>query len=149
MREKGGERREERGWGRENTNKKFKNNPEFNDNTTTFFITNFPDEVKAADLLETFARYWRVGEVFIPVRRDRFDKRFGFARFAEVKDAELLLKKIKVHGLALTRSEPMSHVLNGVTTAPGRQHRGLTLNHKGRGVWMLEAQGRGSLTNMY
>jgi hypothetical protein len=36
-----------------------------------------------------------VAEVFIPARRDRFGKRFGFARFAEVKDAELLLKKIE------------------------------------------------------
>ncbi|MCI44804.1 hypothetical protein A2U01_0066043, partial [Trifolium medium] len=38
---------------------------------------------------------WKVGEVFIPAKRDKFGRRFGFARFAEVKDACELLKKIE------------------------------------------------------
>jgi RNA recognition motif-containing protein len=95
MREKPGERRGEGGGGKELTTQNFKNHPEYKDNITTFFITNFPDNIKAADLLDTFARYWRVGEVFIPARRDRFGKRIGFARFAEVKEAQDLLKKIE------------------------------------------------------
>jgi hypothetical protein len=95
MSEKVGERRGDGGGGKESTTQKFKNHPEHNDKITTFFITNFPENIKAADLLGTFARFWKVGEVFIPARRDRFGKRFGFARFAEVKDAQELLKKIE------------------------------------------------------
>jgi RNA recognition motif-containing protein len=87
MSEKVRERRGDGGGGKESTTQKFKNHPEHNDKITTFFITNFPENIKAADLLGTFARFWKVGEVFIPARRDRFGKRFGFARFAEVKDA--------------------------------------------------------------
>jgi RNA recognition motif-containing protein len=71
MREKGRERRSdgERGKGfSKNTN----NHPENIEDTTTFYITNFPDKITAADLLETFARYWRIVEVFIPAKRDKF-----------------------------------------------------------------------------
>ncbi|MCI53926.1 hypothetical protein A2U01_0075173, partial [Trifolium medium] len=40
-------------------------------------------------------RYWKVGEVFIPAKRDKFDRRFRFARFEEVRDAQALLDKIE------------------------------------------------------
>ncbi|GAU51926.1 hypothetical protein TSUD_417090, partial [Trifolium subterraneum] len=46
------------------------------------------------DLWETFARYWRVGEVYIPVKRDKFGRRFGFARFPDVQDAMGLLQRL-------------------------------------------------------
>ncbi|MCI47329.1 hypothetical protein A2U01_0068570, partial [Trifolium medium] len=47
------------------------------------------------DLLESFNRYWRIEEVFIPAKRDRFGRRFRFARFADVMDAQALLDKIE------------------------------------------------------
>jgi hypothetical protein len=61
---------------------------------TTFFFTNFPEEVKAVDLWPRFARYGRVGEVFIPSKVDRQGKRFGFVKFREVKDATELLRSL-------------------------------------------------------
>ncbi|KAK2418293.1 Major facilitator superfamily protein [Trifolium repens] len=68
----------------------YRNNPA---NTTTFYITNFPDDVN--DLWKSFARYWRVGEVYIPAKTDRHGKRFGFARFADVDNVQSLLEKIE------------------------------------------------------
>jgi hypothetical protein len=64
-------------------------------NTTTFYITNFPDNVNATDLWKSFSRYWTVGEVYIPAKTDRQGKRFGFARFADVDDVQSLLEKIE------------------------------------------------------
>jgi hypothetical protein len=69
--------------------------PESTNNTTTFYITNFPDDISASDIWTSFDRYWRVGEVYIPAKIDRLGKRFGFARFVDVTDAQSLLEKIE------------------------------------------------------
>jgi hypothetical protein len=34
-------------------------------------------------------------EVYIPAKRDKFNRRFGFARFVEVEDAQWLLEQIE------------------------------------------------------
>jgi hypothetical protein len=75
-------------------------NPNFlgyhhNSNITTFFISNFPEDVTTDDLWATFSNYWRVGEVYVPSRRDKFNRRFGFARFVEVEDVDWLLEKLE------------------------------------------------------
>jgi hypothetical protein len=61
---------------------------------TSYFFTNFPDDVKAVDMWPRFARFGRVGEVFIPAKVDKQGKRFGFVKFREVKDATELLRCI-------------------------------------------------------
>ncbi|GAU50425.1 hypothetical protein TSUD_300250 [Trifolium subterraneum] len=40
-------------------------------------------------------RYWRVGEVYIPDKRDGVGKRFGFVRFEDVEDQQKLLQRIE------------------------------------------------------
>jgi RNA recognition motif-containing protein len=61
---------------------------------TSYFFTNFPDDVKAVDLWPKFARFGRVGEVFIPAKVDKQGKSFGFVKFREVRDATELLRCI-------------------------------------------------------
>ncbi|PNX60235.1 hypothetical protein L195_g051821, partial [Trifolium pratense] len=61
---------------------------------TSFFFTNFPDDVKAVDLWPRFARFTRVGEVFILAKVDKRGRRFGFVKFREVKDATELLRRL-------------------------------------------------------
>ncbi|GAU42702.1 hypothetical protein TSUD_43120 [Trifolium subterraneum] len=39
--------------------------------------------------------YWKVGEVYIPNKRDKVGKRFGFARFEDVVDQQKLLQRIE------------------------------------------------------
>ncbi|MCH99441.1 RNA-binding protein 25-like, partial [Trifolium medium] len=62
---------------------------------TTFYFTNFPEYLTVEDLWEKFARIWRVDEVFIPLKLDRKGKRFGFVRFWEIQNVEMLLRKIE------------------------------------------------------
>jgi hypothetical protein len=54
---------------------------------TSFYFTNFPDDIKAADLWSKFARYGRVGEVYIPDKRDKQGRRFGFVKYRDIVDA--------------------------------------------------------------
>ncbi|MCI19800.1 RNA-binding protein 25-like, partial [Trifolium medium] len=63
--------------------------------TTSFFFTNFPEETTTLELWNIFRSFWRVGEVYIPNKRDKAGKRFGFARFEDVEDQQKLLQKIE------------------------------------------------------
>lgn len=57
-----------------------------NSNTSTLFLSNFPDSFNAKDTWEIFQSYWEIQEVFIPGKRDKHGNRFGFARFVDVQD---------------------------------------------------------------
>jgi RNA recognition motif-containing protein len=58
--------------------------------TTSFFITNFPEEATTAELWKVFLRYGRIGEVYIPKKRDKKGRRFGFVKFKEVAEVDAL-----------------------------------------------------------
>jgi hypothetical protein len=45
-------------------------------------------------LWKVFARYGRVGEVFIPKKLDKWGGRFGFVKFMEVKNVEELSRRL-------------------------------------------------------
>ncbi|MCI42072.1 RNA recognition motif, partial [Trifolium medium] len=57
--------------------------------TTSFFVTNFPDDASTEDLWKLFVKYGRVGEVYIPKKLDIRGRRFGFVKFKEVKEVEM------------------------------------------------------------
>jgi hypothetical protein len=63
--------------------------------TTSFFFTNFPEETQAVELWSLFAKHGRIGEVYIPNKRDKRGNRFGFVRFKEVKDIESLSSRLE------------------------------------------------------
>jgi hypothetical protein len=62
--------------------------------TTSFFITNFPEEATTEDLWKLFLKYGRIGEVFIPRKRDKKGRRFGFVKFKEVVEIEALTESL-------------------------------------------------------
>ncbi|GJX19774.1 nucleotide-binding alpha-beta plait domain-containing protein [Tanacetum coccineum] len=55
------------------------------------FITNFPDSFSAKDLFKTCSQYGYVVDVYIPNKRSKFGKRFGFVRFIKVFNEERLV----------------------------------------------------------
>ncbi|KAK2413385.1 zinc finger CCCH domain-containing protein [Trifolium repens] len=65
--------------------------------STSFFFTNFPEELVWGDLWKLFSRYGSVCDVFIPKKVDKWGRKFGFVKFKEVKDeeVELLSKKLE------------------------------------------------------
>ncbi|MCI42544.1 endonuclease/exonuclease/phosphatase family protein, partial [Trifolium medium] len=49
--------------------------------TTSFFVTNFPDDATSDDLWKLFLKFGKVGEVYIPKKLDKRGRRFGFVKF--------------------------------------------------------------------
>jgi RNA recognition motif-containing protein len=62
--------------------------------STSFFITNFPEQLGWGDIWKIFTRYGSVSDVFIPKKVDKWGRRFGFVKFKEVRDVEELGRKL-------------------------------------------------------
>ncbi|GJV61083.1 RNA-directed DNA polymerase, eukaryota [Tanacetum coccineum] len=96
--------------------------------STSVFVTNFPDQMCAKDLWHTCKQYGQVVDAYIPNRRSKAGKRFGFVRFIKVFDEESLVNNLctmwvgrhKLHAnLPRFQREPLnkhskSHNDNGV-----------------------------------
>ncbi|GKB98256.1 nucleotide-binding alpha-beta plait domain-containing protein [Tanacetum coccineum] len=67
---------------------------EVNKISISIFITNFPDQFYAKDLWRVCNQYGKVIDAFIPNRRTKSGKRFGFVRFIKVLDVDRLVNNI-------------------------------------------------------
>jgi hypothetical protein len=56
--------------------------------STSFYFTNFPEDLKSGDLWEVFAKFGHVVDVYIPFKVDKRGKRFGFVKFKDVLDVD-------------------------------------------------------------
>lgn len=65
-----------------------------NEEASSFFVTEFPEEMSAKDLFEIFNGYGLVMEVAIPPRRDKKGRRFRFLRFKKVENERVLATKL-------------------------------------------------------
>ncbi|PWA90517.1 hypothetical protein CTI12_AA099490 [Artemisia annua] len=61
--------------------------------STSVFVTNFPDSFSAKDLFHTCKQYGHVVDSFIPIKKSKAGKRFGFVRFINVFNVERPPKK--------------------------------------------------------
>ncbi|GKC87099.1 RNA-directed DNA polymerase, eukaryota, partial [Tanacetum coccineum] len=62
--------------------------------STSVFVTNFPNQFNAKDLWNTCKQYGYVVDTFIPIRRSKAGKRFGFVRFIKVFNVERLVSNL-------------------------------------------------------
>ncbi|GJT54195.1 RNA-directed DNA polymerase, eukaryota [Tanacetum coccineum] len=62
--------------------------------STSVFVTNFPDQYGAKDLWNSCKAYGYVVDAYIPDRRSKAGKRFGFVRFIKVFDVERLISNL-------------------------------------------------------
>ncbi|MCI32184.1 RNA-binding protein 25-like, partial [Trifolium medium] len=63
--------------------------------STSFYFTNFLEELGWGDLWKLFAKYGSVCDVFIPKKMDKWGRRFGFVKFKEVNDVDALSSKLE------------------------------------------------------
>ncbi|GAU18663.1 hypothetical protein TSUD_124960 [Trifolium subterraneum] len=61
----------------------------------SFFVTNFPDNSTVEELWKVFAKYGRLGDVYIPSKVDKWGKKFAFVKFREVKEEGVLSQNLK------------------------------------------------------
>jgi hypothetical protein len=62
--------------------------------TTSFFFTNYLVDTQVTELWKLFAKFGRVGEVYIPKKLDKQRHKFGFVKFKEVTDVEELSSRL-------------------------------------------------------
>ncbi|GJW40974.1 RNA-directed DNA polymerase, eukaryota [Tanacetum coccineum] len=62
--------------------------------STSIFITNFLDSFSAKDLFHSCKKYGHVVDSFIPTKRTKDGKRFGFVRFINVFNVERLVNNL-------------------------------------------------------
>nr|GEV75048.1 UvrD-like helicase, ATP-binding domain, P-loop containing nucleoside triphosphate hydrolase [Tanacetum cinerariifolium] len=62
--------------------------------STSVFVTNFPDQFSAKDLWNTCKQYGSVVDAFIPNRKSKAGKRFGFGRFIKTFDVDRLVNNL-------------------------------------------------------
>ncbi|KAK2375109.1 zinc finger CCCH domain-containing protein [Trifolium repens] len=64
-------------------------------NSTSFYVSNFPEEFNVGDLWKIFAHYGSVGDVYIPNKVDKRGKKFAFVKFKGVKEVEELARRLE------------------------------------------------------
>jgi len=73
-------------------------------NSISFYFSNLPDYTKKTELCKVFDACGKVKDVFIPSKRNKEGKRFGFVRFFDEGSSEgllLKLQQIQVHSAKL------------------------------------------------
>ncbi|GKA00894.1 RNA-directed DNA polymerase, eukaryota [Tanacetum coccineum] len=62
--------------------------------STSIFVTNFPDSFSAKDLFRSCKQYGHVVDAFIPTKRSKSGKKFGFVRFINVFNVDRLVNNL-------------------------------------------------------
>lgn len=76
---------------------------------TSFYFTNFPEEITKRELWSHFSQWGEVKEVFIPNRRNKEGRRYGFVRLRgviEVRNVEKALDNSFIRGVKLHVNTP-------------------------------------------
>ncbi|GJS67187.1 nucleotide-binding alpha-beta plait domain-containing protein [Tanacetum coccineum] len=85
--------------------------------STSIYVTNFPDSFSAKELFQTCSQYGHVVDSFIPEKKSKIGKRFGFVRFINVFNVDRLVgnlctiwvNRFKLHAnLARYQREPLN-----------------------------------------
>nr|GEZ99884.1 nucleotide-binding alpha-beta plait domain-containing protein [Tanacetum cinerariifolium] len=62
--------------------------------STTIYVSNFPESFSAKDLFHSCKQYGHVVDTFIPFKKSKDGKRFGFVSFINVFNAERLVSNL-------------------------------------------------------
>nr|GEY60242.1 nucleotide-binding alpha-beta plait domain-containing protein [Tanacetum cinerariifolium] len=62
--------------------------------STSIYVSNFPESFSAKDLFHSCKKYGHVDDTFIPFKRSKDGKRFGFVRFINVFNVERLVSNL-------------------------------------------------------
>ncbi|GJY71660.1 nucleotide-binding alpha-beta plait domain-containing protein [Tanacetum coccineum] len=90
--------------------------------STSVYVTNFPDNVSAKELFLACKQYGHVVDSYIPVKKSKYGKRFGFVKFINVFSEERLVNnlctvwigRVRLHANIARFQRPNGDVLNGI-----------------------------------
>ncbi|KAK7283182.1 hypothetical protein RIF29_12550 [Crotalaria pallida] len=126
-------------------------------NSVSFFFTNFPDDYGTYKLWKVFSEVGSVGDVFLPGKRDKGGRRFGFVRFKPSVDIRWLEEKLRnlwigdrkvwVNRAKYERERPSSQVKEGKSDAQGTFDPGVRAGNSLQGAWKTPLVFRNDSTN--
>jgi RNA recognition motif-containing protein len=80
---------------RRHRDRKAEDNMDKKVSSTTIYFTNFPDEVHLQELIYRFSKFGDIEDIYIPEKRNKSGKHFGFVRFRGAEDMKLIEAKMK------------------------------------------------------
>lgn len=87
--------RSNRLWGQKVSNGRTKEHlRKVDEKSISFLFKNFPEDCSLETLKECFSKVGRISDIFLPKKRDRYGKVFGFVRFPRIYNEEDLLTKL-------------------------------------------------------
>ncbi|GJW31526.1 RNA-directed DNA polymerase, eukaryota [Tanacetum coccineum] len=103
----------------------------------SIYVTNFPDYCTAKDLFQSCKVYGHVVDSYIPIKRSKSGKRFGFVRFINVFSVERLVSnlctlwigKLRLHANTTRFQRPP---VKPIISAPVRENVKNSQTHSGK-----------------
>nr|GEU36253.1 nucleotide-binding alpha-beta plait domain-containing protein [Tanacetum cinerariifolium] len=88
--------------------------------STSIYVTNFPEHFSFRDLWKACEVYGRVTDVYVPNKRSKIGKQFGFVRFIKIQDVDRLVNnlctiwfgRLKLHAHAAKFQRQMLNNIN-------------------------------------
>lgn len=62
--------------------------------TTPYFFTNFPDDFGNSEMWKVIYKWGKVWDIYIPKKRDKLGKKYGFVKFKDVNNVKVLEKQL-------------------------------------------------------
>nr|GEV70574.1 nucleotide-binding alpha-beta plait domain-containing protein [Tanacetum cinerariifolium] len=119
-------------------------------NISTFiFVTNFPDETNAKELWRFGNQYRNAIDVFIPDRRSKIGKRFGFIRFIKVADVDRLINNLCTIWIDKFKLHANVARFNRLPLNKGIQHAAPTAKVRIPSVETFNRRGAHGTSNLY
>ncbi|GJY78645.1 RNA-directed DNA polymerase, eukaryota [Tanacetum coccineum] len=117
--------------------------------STSIFVTNFPDQTNAKELWRLCNQYGNVIDVFIPNKRSKVGKRFGFVRFIKISDVDRLVNNLCTIWIERFKIHANIARFNRPPINKGSQHPKFNANTKSASVEPLKRTGVPGISNPY
>nr|GFB97027.1 nucleotide-binding alpha-beta plait domain-containing protein [Tanacetum cinerariifolium] len=117
--------------------------------SNSIFVTNFPDQTNAKELCRFGNQYGNVIDAFIPDRRSKIGKRFGFIRFIKVVDVDRLINNLCTIWIGKFKLHTNVVRFNRLLLNKGIQHAAPTANVMIPSVETFNGGGAHGTSNSY
>lgn len=96
--------------------------------TFSFFFTNFLEDFLFQELWKAFMKWGKVVDVYVPLKRDEFWKKFGFVRILEVNNIRALEEQFSSIWFGSYRLKKIYQ--NTIVTKCQGSHRSINLSQR-------------------
>ncbi|GJT60190.1 RNA-directed DNA polymerase, eukaryota [Tanacetum coccineum] len=115
----------------------------------SIFVTNFPEQTNAKELWSICKQYGNVIDAYIPIRRSKIGKRFGFVQFIKVSDVDRLVNNLCLIWISSFKLHVNVARFNRLPLNKGSQHADPTVKVRIPYVETINRGGAHGISNSY